>query len=147
MKKFITVLVLALAVSLAFTGCASKKANSSKGPKIFRVDLGDAMSTIEIGAEKKAINVTSLLPQGAKPAAGDKVRVMWSFEADEDIDAIYVSCGELSDEYVLVEDVEAGKPVYAVVNVPLELDATDPLYVDVWSDTEAICELAYIDPK
>ena len=114
MKKIFTVLVLALAVSLAFTGCASKKAKDSKGPKTYRVDLGSAMSTIEIGEEVKAINVTTLLPEGAKPVAGDKVRVVWSFASDEDIGKIYVSCGDVSEDYVLIENVAAGEAVFAV---------------------------------
>ena len=147
MKKIFTVLVLALAVSLAFTGCASKKAKDSKGPKTYRVDLGSAMSTIEIGEEVKAINVTTLLPEGAKPVAGDKVRVVWSFASDEDIGKIYVSCGDVSEDYVLIENVAAGEAVFAVQNIPLDIDVAGPLYVNIWSDTEAVCELTYVDAK
>ena len=147
MKKIFTVLVLALCVSLAFTGCASKKAKASDGPKTYRVDLGYVMSTIEIGKEEKVINVSSLLPEGAAPVAGEKVKVMWSFSSDEDIDAIYVSCGDNSDDYVLIEDVEAGKAVYATQTIPLDLDVAGPLCINVWSDTSAVCTLDYFDAK
>ena len=147
MKKIFTVLVLALAVSLACTGCASKKAKEAKGPKMYRVDLSSAMSTIELGTDAKVINVTSFLPEGAKPQAGEKVKVMWSAVSDKDIGAIYVSCGENSDEYTLIENVVANQPFYAAVNIPLELDVAGPLYVNIWSDTDAVCEVAYIDAK
>ena len=147
MKKIFTVLVLAMAMSLAFTGCASKKAKTAKGPKTYRVDLGSAMSTIEIGQEQKVINVTSLLPDGASPAAGERVRVMWSAVSDTDIGTIYVSCGDNSEDVVFIENVEAGTPFYASVVIPLDLDVAGPLYVNIWSDTEAVCEVTYIDPK
>ena len=146
MKKIFTVLVLALAMSLVCTGCASKK-KAADGPKLYRVDLGSAMSTIELGEEEKVINVTALLPEGAAPVAGESVRVMWTFVSDEDIGTIYVSCGDNSDEYVLIEDVEAGKAVYAAKSIPIDLDVTGPLYVKLWSDTEAICEVSEIDAK
>ena len=147
MKKMFTVLVLALAMSLVCTGCASKKANAAKGPKTYRVDLGSAMSTIEIGEEKNVINVTALLPEDAAITAGENVRVMWTFVSDEDIGKIYVSCGDNSDAYVLAEDVEAGKVVYVAKNIPIDLDVAGPVYIYVWSDTDAVCEVSYIDAK
>ena len=147
MKKIFAVLVLALSMSLVCTGCASKKANAPKGPKTYRIDLGSAMGTIEIGKEEKVINVTSLLPDGAAPSAGEIVRVMWSAVSDADIGKIYISCGDNSDDFVLIEDVEENKPFYAAVSIPLDLDVAGPLYVNIWSDTEAVCELAYIDAK
>ena len=147
MKKIFNFVVLALAMSLVLTGCASKKANTSKGPKTYRIDLGTAMSTIEIGEEEKAINVSSLLPEGEQPVAGERVRVMWSFVSDEDIGKIYVSCGDNSEEFVLIEDVPAGETVYAAQNIPIDLDVAGPLFVCLRSDTSAICEMSYVDAK
>ena len=147
MKKIFTVLVLALAASLAFTGCASKKANASKGPKTYKIDLGSAMSTIEIGEEEKVINVTSLLPEGAKPVAGERVRVMWTAVADADVGKIYVSCGDNSEDFLFIENVEENQPFYASAIIPLDLDVSGPLYIRIWSDTEAVCEVTYIDAK
>ena len=147
MKKIFNFVVLALAVSLAFTGCASKKAKDANGSKTYRVDLGSVVSTIEIGKEAQAFNVTSLLPEGAVIKAGDKVRVLWTASADADIGTIYVSFGELSDDFELIENVTAGKTFYAAQSVPLDLDVTGPLYVSIWSDTKALCESAEIDAK
>ena len=147
MKKIFTVLVLAMAVSLAFTGCASKKAKASKGPKTYRVDLGYAMSTIEIGEEEKVINVTSLLPEGAKPLAGEVVKVMWTAVSNADIGTIYVSCGDNSEEYEFKKNVEQNVPFYASLSIPLDLDVAGPLYIHLWSDAPAVCEIAYIDAK
>ena len=147
MKKIFNFVVLALAMSLAFTGCASKKAKEAKGPKIYRMDLGSAVSTIAVGPEEQVINVSSLLPEGAKPVAGEKVRVMWSAMSDADVGAIYVSCGDNSEEFTFIENVEANQPFYAAVTIPLDLDVSGPLYVHIWSDTEAVCEVAYIDAK
>ena len=147
MKKIIKVLIMALAVSLAFTGCASKKAKDAKGQKTYRVEIGSVVSTIEIGKEVQMINVTSLLPEGAKPVAGDKIRVFWSVIADADMGNIYVSCGDNSDEYVLVEDVKEDESYYAVKDVPIDLDVAGPVYVYVWSDKPGICETFYVDEK
>ena len=77
MKKIINVLILALAVSLAFTGCASKKAKE-KGPKTYRIDIGSVIgSSLDVG-EVTELNVSSLFPADKLPVAGDTVRVMWS---------------------------------------------------------------------
>ena len=146
MKKIFTVLVLALAVSLAFTGCASKKAKEN-GPKTYYVNLGSVMSTIEIGQEEKAINVTSALPDGAKPVAGEKVRVLWSFMSDKDIGTIYVNLGDYSEEYVLAEDVDADQSIFAAQTIPLELDVDGQLYVYISADADAVCEVSYADAK
>ena len=147
MKKIFTVLVLAMAASLAFTGCASKKAKEAKGPKIYRMDLGSAISTIAVGPEEQVINVTSLLPEGAKPVAGEKVRIIWSAVPDKDIGAIYISCGDNSEEFTFIENVEENQPFYAAASIPLDLDVAGPLYIHIWSDTEAVCEVAYFDAK
>ena len=147
MKKIFSFVVLALVMSLVLTGCASKKAKSAKGPKTYRIDLGSAMSTIELGEEKKVINVSSLLPEGTTPVTGEKVSVMWSFVSDEDIGTVYVSCGDNSEDYVLIEDVVAGNAVYASKSIPIDLDVAGPLYINLWSDTTAVCEVAYIDAK
>ncbi len=146
MKKICTVFVLALAMGLVLTGCASKN-KASKGPKTYRIDLGSAMSTIELGEEENVINVSSLLPEGETPAAGEVVKVMWTFVADEDIGTIYVSCGDNSDDYILAQNIEAGESVYVTKSIPLDLDVVGPLYVTLWSDTESICEVSYIDAK
>ena len=56
MKKILSFVVMALAMSLAFTSCASKKANE-KGPTTYRVDLGSAADVIEVGNKKQLINL------------------------------------------------------------------------------------------
>ena len=146
MKKIFTVLVLALAMSFAFTGCASKKANQ-KGPKIYRVDIGSVLgSAVNVG-EVNTINVSSLFTNEKMPAAGDTVRVMWSFVSDSDIEKLYVSLAEDTKEYVLAQDVVAEEPKYYVVNIPVEEDLTGTFSVSFRGDSEAICETAYIDAK
>ena len=55
MKKILSFVVMALAMSLAFTSCASKKA-SEKGPATYRVDLGSAADVIEAAADVEAEN-------------------------------------------------------------------------------------------
>ena len=147
MKKIFTVLVLAMAMCLAFTGCASKKAKDSKGPKTYRVEIGSVVSTIEISSEVQMINISSLLPEGAKPVAGDKIRVFWSVIADADMGNIYVSCGDNSDEYVFVENVTEDESYYAVKDVPIDLDVAGPVYVYLWSDKPGVCETFYVDEK
>lgn len=147
MKKIFSFVVMALAVSLAFTGCASKKAKDSKGPKTYRVDIGSVMSTIEVGPQEQLINVTSLLPDGVSPVAGDSIRVLWSAVADTDVDAIYVACKDLSADYILIRDVKEGENFFAAESVALDLDASGPIYVRIWSDTEAVCEVSYADAK
>ena len=147
MKKIFTVLVMALAMSLAFTGCASKKANA-KGPKIHRVDIGSATSgTIEVGEVAQEINITSLLPVDKLPAAGDKVRVMWTLVADSDIDTLYVKLGDDDTEYKLAEDIAADEACYVVIDIPVKEDLTGNVYLELWSDSEAVCETTYIDAK
>ena len=147
MKKIFKFVILALAMSLAFTGCASKKAKDSKGPKTYRVDLGSAVSTIALSPEEQLINVSALLPEGAAPVVGDKVRVMWSAESDADIGTIYISCADNSDDMIFAENIEAGYPFYAAVNIPIDLDVAGPLYVKIWSDSEALCKVCYSDAK
>ena len=147
MKKIFTVLVLAMAMCLAFTGCASKKAKDSKGPKTYRVEIGSVVSTIEISSEVQMINISSLLPEGAKPVAGDKIRVFWSVIADADMGNIYVSCGDNSDEYVFVENVTEDESYYAVKDIPIDLDVAGPVYVYLWSDKPGVCETFYVDEK
>ena len=147
MKKIFTVLVVALAMSLAFTGCASKKANA-KGPKIHRVDIGSAIGgTIEVGETAEEINITSLLPADKRPVAGDKIRVMWTLISDSDIDKLYVSLADDDSEYVLAEDIAAEEADYVVVNIPVKEDLTGNVYLKLWSDSEAVCETTYIDAK
>ena len=147
MKKIFTVLVVALAMSLAFTGCASKKANA-KGPKIYRVDIGSVIGgTIEVGDVAEEINITALLPEGKLPAEGDTVRVMWTLVSDSDIDNLYVSLADDETEYSLAEDISADEANYVVVNIPVTEDLTGPVYLYLWSDGDAICETTYIDAK
>ena len=147
MKKIFTVLVVALTMSLAFTGCASKKANA-KGPKIHRVDIGSAIGgTIEVGEVAQEINITTLLPADKLPAAGDTVRVMWTLVADSDIDTLYVKLVDDAGEYVLAEDIAADEASYVVANIPVKEDLTGNVYIELWSDSEAVCETTYIDAK
>ena len=147
MKKIFTVLVVALAMSLAFTGCASKKANA-KGPKIYRVDIGSVIGgTIEVGEVAQEINITSLLPADKLPVAGDTVRVMWTLISDSDIDTLYVGLGDDAAEYVLAEDIAADEASYVVANIPVKEDLTGAVYIELWSDSEAVCETTYIDAK
>ena len=147
MKKIFTVLVVALAMSLAFTGCASKKANA-KGPKIHRVDIGSAIGgTIEVGEVAQEINITTLLPADKLPAAGDTVRVMWTLVADSDINTLYVKLVDDAGEYVLAEDIAADEASYVVANIPVKEDLTGNVYIELWSDSEAVCETTYIDAK
>lgn len=143
MKKILTVLVMALAMSLAFTGCASKKANA-KGPKIHRVDIGSVTSgTIEVGEVAQEINITPILPV----AAGDTVRVMWSLLADSDIDTLYVKLSDNDTEYKLAEDIAADEACYVVIDIPVKEELTGNVYLELWSDSEAVCETTYIDAK
>ena len=147
MKKIFTVLVMALAMSLAFTGCASKKANA-KGPKIYRIDIGSAISgTIEVGEVAQEINISDFFPADRLPVAGDTVRVMWTLTSDTDIDNLYVSLSGDKAQYVLAEEIEADEASYVVVNIPVKEDLTGTVYVSLWSDNEAICETTYIDAK
>ena len=147
MKKIFTVLVMALAMSLAFTGCASKKANA-KGPKIYRVDIGSVIGgTIEVGEVAQEINISALFPEDKLPVAGDTIRVMWTLISDSDIDTLYVSLNDEAEEYELGVDIEADKASYVVVNIPVKEDLTDPVYIRLWSDSAAVCETTYIDAK
>ncbi|MBO4640794.1 MAG: hypothetical protein J5710_13670 [Treponema sp.] len=147
MKKIFTVLVVALAMSLAFTGCASKKANA-KGPKIYRVDIGSVIGgTIEVGQVAEEINITSLLPADKLPSAGETVRVMWTLKSDSDLDKLYVSLGEDETEYVFAEDISADEAKYVVMSIPVKEDLTGDVYLYLWSDDDAICETTYIDAK
>ena len=148
MKKIFTVLVVALAMSLAFTGCASKKANA-KGPKIYRVDIGSAIGgAIEVGDVAEEINISSLLPADKLPKAGDTVRIMWTLISDADIDKLYVSLADDDTEYVFAEDIAADEPSFIVVNVPVKEDLTGDVYIYLWSDSDdAVCETTVIDAK
>ena len=146
MKKIFTVLVMALAMSLAFTGCASKKA--SKGPKTYSIDIGYTIGgAIERGKEVLKINISSLLPQDQIPAEGEKVRVMWTFASDVDLDAVYVSLGDDSKEYILAENIEADDPKYYSVVIPVESVLSDPIYVSIWTDEPVVLETCYPDAK
>ena len=147
MKTIFNVLILALAMSLAFTGCASKKAKDYNGPKTYSVDLGSAVSIIKLSEEGETINVSGLLPQEAALVEGNNIKVRWTFVADTDVDTIYVSCGDNSDDYVLINDVKANEAYYRSVVIPLDLDVSGPLFVKIWSDGSAICESTYIDAK
>ena len=147
MKKIFNVLILALAMSLAFTGCASKKAKDSKGPRIYSVDLGSAVSIINLGEEGEAINVSGLIPEDSTLVAGDVVKVRWTFVTDADVDTIFISCGDNSDDYVFIKDVKANEPYYQYLAIPLDLDVSGPLFIKIWSDADAICETTYIDAK
>ena len=148
MKKIFTVLVVALAMSLAFTGCASKKANA-KGPKIHRVDIGSFIGgTIEVGEVTQEINITSFWPEDKLPVAGDTVRVMWTLISDTDIDKLYVSLADDDTEYVLAEDIAVDEASYVVTNIPVKEDLTGDVYIYLWSDGDnAVCETTYIDAK
>lgn len=148
MKKIFNVFILALAMSLAFTGCASKKAKESKGPKTYSVDLGSAVSIIKLSDEAEALDVSGLIPEGAALVAGNNIKVRWTFVADADADAIYVSCGDNSDDYVLIENVKANEAYYRSVVIPLDLDVSGPLFVKLWSSSPVICESTYmVDAK
>ena len=146
MKKIFTVLVLAMAMCLAFTGCASKKAKE-KGPKTYRIDIASVIgSSIDVGEENE-LNITSLFPADKLPVAGDTVRVMWTLISDSDIDTLYVSLNDEAEEYELGVDIEADKASFVVVNIPVKEDLTDPVYIRLWSDSAAVCETTYIDAK
>ncbi|MBO4532720.1 MAG: hypothetical protein J5726_03385 [Treponema sp.] len=148
MKKIIKVFILALAMSLAFTGCASKKAKESKGPKTYSVDLGSAVSIIKLNEEGETLNVSGLIPEGAALVAGNNIKVRWTFVADADVDCIYVSCGDNSEDAILIKDVKANEAYYRSVVIPLDLDVSGPLMVKVWSSSEVICESTYmVDAK
>lgn len=146
MKKIFTVLVVALAMSLAFTGCASKKAKE-KGPKVYRVDVGSVVSAIEVSDVAEEINITSLFPADKLPVAGETVRLMWTVVADSDLDKLYVSLADDDTEYVLGEELKADKARYVVVNIPVKEDLTGTVYAYIWSDDSAICETTEIDAK
>ena len=146
MKKIFTVLVLAMAMCLAFTGCASKKAKE-KGPKTYRIDIASVIgSSIDVGEENES-NITSLFPADKLPVAGDTVRVMWTLISDSDIDTLYVSLNDEAEEYELGVDIEADKASYVVVNIPVKEDLTGTVYIRLWSDSAAVCETTYIDAK
>ena len=145
MKKIFTVLVVALAMSLAFTGCASKKAKEN-GPKVYRVDIGSAIGgTIEVGEVAQEINISSLFPADKVPAVGDKIRVMWTLIPDADIGTIYVGLGD--DEYVLAKDLAADVATPVAVSIPVKEELPGTVYISLWSDSEAVCETTYIDAK
>ncbi len=91
MKKIFNVFILALAMSLAFTGCASKKAKESKGPNVYTVDLASLVSVISLSEEAQAIDASVFLPEGTTPLAGEGVKVRWSFTSDTNIDKLYIS--------------------------------------------------------
>lgn len=147
MKKIFTVLVVALAVSLAFTGCASKKAKE-KGPKVYRVDIGSVLGgPIELSEEPKEINITSLFPREKLPVAGETVRVMWSLRSDVEVQKINVSLGEDSGEYILGENIPADKECYFAVNIPVKEDMTGSVYASVWTTEPAVLETSYLDAK
>ena len=146
MKKIFTVLVMALAVSLAFTGCASKKAKEN-GPKIYRIDVGSVVgSSLDVGEENE-LNITSLFLSDKLPVAGETVRVMWTLTTDSDIDNLYVSLADDDTAYVLAKDVAANNAGFFAVNIPVEEDLTAPVYIKIWSDSKAVCETTYIDAK
>lgn len=159
MKKIIRFVVMALALGLAFTSCASK--NSKKvdvaGPSVYKIYLDEVAPVITVGESKKVLKVSDQLPVGKTPVAGDKVRVIWTAISDEDIGNIYISCVDnadglkelnLSDSPVtLVEGVTAGNAFYSNVTITLDDDVEGELYVCLWSDTEATCEVSYIDAK
>lgn len=146
MKKIFTVLVLALAVSLSFTGCASKKAKE-KGPKTYRIDIGSVVgSSLNVG-EVNELNVSSFFQADKLPVAGDTIRVMWSMVADSDIDNLYVSLAGDPVDYTLGSDISADQINFYAVNIPVEEDMTGPVYISVWSDSQAICATSYVDAK
>ncbi len=145
MKKIFTVLAVALAMGLAFTGCASKKAKEN-GPKVYRVDIGSATGgTLEIGEVAQEINISSLFPADKVPAVGDKIRVMWTFIADADVGTIYVSLD--GEEYVLAKDISANEARTVAVSIPVKEELPGTVYVSLWSDSDAICETTVIDAK
>lgn len=147
MKKIFTVLVLAMAMCLAFTGCASKKAKEN-GPKVYRVDIGSAIGgTIEVGEVAQEINISSLFPADKVPATGDKIRVIWTLIPDADVGTIYVSLGDDAEEYVLAKDLAADEARSVAVSIPVKEELPGTVYVTLWSDSEAVCETTYIDAK
>ena len=147
MKKIFSLVVLALAMSLAFTGCASKKAENEAGPKLYTLDLGNVVSIVSIDEQKQLFNVSALFPNDVKFKAGDAVKVKWSFVTDADVGKVYISCGDNSEDYVFCEDVKANDAVYQYITMPLDLDVAGPLFNSIWSDTKAMCETTYIDAK
>lgn len=147
MKKIFTVLVLTLAVSLAFTGCASKKV-ADKGPKVYRVEIGRILGgPVELNEEATAINISSFFENGNLPLAGEAIRVVWALTSEEAIDQINVSLGEDSEAVVLGKEIPAGKVVYVAANIPVKEDLTDSVYVNLWTNSPAICETAPYDEK
>ena len=126
--------------------CASKKAKE-KGPKTYRIDIGSVVaSSLDVGEENE-INISALFPADKLPEAGDTVRVMWTFIADSDIDNLYVTLADDSEEYTLGKDIVADEAGFYAVNIPVEEALTGPVYITVWSDGEAVCETTYIDAK
>ncbi len=72
---------------------------------------------------------------------------MWSMVADSDIDNLYVSLAGDPDEYTLGSDISADQINFYAVNIPVEEDMTGPVYISVWSDSQAVCATSYADEK
>ena len=147
MKKIFTIFAIALAMSFAFTSCASKKA-ADKGPKVYRVNIGTVLGgPVEISEEPTEINISSCFANTKLPEAGETIRVVWSFSSDVDIDQINVNLDDGSDAVVLGKEIPAGKIVYVAANIPVKEELTDSVYVNLWSTAPAVCETAPADEK
>lgn len=147
MKKIFTIFAIALAMSFAFTSCASKKA-ADKGPKVYRVNIGTVLGgPVEISEEPTEINISSCFDNTKIPEAGETIRVVWALSSDVDIDQINVNLGDGSDGVVLGKEIPAGKIVYVAANIPVKEELTDSVYVNLWSTAPAVCETAPADEK
>lgn len=147
MKKIFTIFAIALAMSFAFTSCASKKA-ADKGPKVYRVNIGTVLGgPVEISEEPTEINISSCFDNTKIPEAGETIRVVWTLSSDVDIDQINVNLGDGSDGVVLGKEIPAGKIVYVAANIPVKEELTDSVYVNLWSTAPAVCETAPADEK
>lgn len=147
MKKIFTIFAMALAIGLAFTSCASKKA-VDKGPKVYRVEIGRILGgPIELSEEPTQINISSCFENAKLPEAGETIRVVWTLNPDVDIDQMNVNLNDGSDDVVLGKELKAGKIVYVAANIPVEEDLTDSVYVNLWTNAPVICETAPYDEK
>ena len=147
MKKIVTIFAIALAMSFAFTSCASKKA-ADKGPKVYRVNIGTVLGgPVEISEEPTEINISSCFDNTKIPEAGETIRVVWALSSDVDIDQINVNLGDGSDGVVLGKEIPAGKIVYVAANIPVKEELTDSVYVNLWTTAPAVCETAPADEK
>ena len=147
MKKIFTIFAIALAMSFAFTSCASKKA-ADKGPKVYRVNIGTVLGgPVEISEEPTEINISSCFDNTKIPEAGETIRVVWALSSDVDIDQINVNLGDGSDGVVLGKEIPAGKIVYVAANIPVKEELTDSVYVNLWTTAPAVCETAPADEK